>query len=202
MMNNKIPEQIEGGFSDNVSEVEFETVAEAAFHFDKVRKRLFDINSWYFFAEKTGAEFSLCDNNGKVIFKQPIVNNYIKIKLPLLYNPTGNTFDWVRIELIEEEQFADGELVYMKLRPSEDPDKKDGKISHFFRDNATSNVLIKRDGNKTTAEVHGRNEIPNTEHLTLLEKARNIAVSVNAIILGSKFEWKTLTEALIKNDEK
>ena len=201
-MNRKIPAQIEGGFSDNVSEIEFETVAEAAFHFDTVRKRLFDINSWYFFAEKTGAEFSLCDKDGKVIFTKPVVSNYIKIKLPLLYNPTGKTFDWVQIELIEEEQFDTGELVYMRLRPSEDPAKKDGKIAHFFRDKATSNVLITRDGNKTTAEVHGRNEIPNTEDLTVLEKGRNLGVSLSAIALGSKFEWKTLTEALIKQDEK
>jgi hypothetical protein len=201
-MNTKIPDQVEGGFSDTFSEEVFETISEVFFHFGNVKKRFFDVNSWYVFTEKKGAEFFLCNSDGDIIFTKPIVGNYIKIKIPLLYNPTGKLFDWVKIELIEEEKTENREIIYIRARPSEDPQKKDGKIAHFFKNKATSNFLIKREGNKITAEVHGRNEIPNTEDLTLLEKTRNFLVSINAIAIGSKIEWKSLTQALVKKDEK
>ena len=51
---------------------------------------------------------------------------------------------------------------------------------------------------KISAEVHGRNEEPNTENLSLLEKARNFLVAVGGMVAGSKFQWKSLTEGLIK----
>lgn len=46
----KIPEQKEGGFSDTVSEIRFETVTEAVLHFETVKKRFLNVNSWYRFA--------------------------------------------------------------------------------------------------------------------------------------------------------
>jgi len=197
-----IPAQTEGGFSDTVSETEFDTAAEAVLHFQTVKKRFFDINSWELFAGQEKADFVLCDENDTLIFGLPEVQNFIKIKIPLLHNPAGDSFDWVQIEAVEEEKTADTETLYIRVRPCENPQKNDGKTAHFFKSEATSNFLIHRNGNKISAEVHGRNEIPNTEGLSVLGKVRNGIISVGGMIAGSKFQWKSLTDGLIKTDEK
>ncbi|UJF29627.1 hypothetical protein L0B70_12425 [Kaistella sp. 97-N-M2] len=201
-MDQKIPKQEEGGFSDNVSEVKFETVAKAALHFETVKQRFLDINSWEIFAGEEKAEFMLCDEKDDQIRTEPQVGNYIKIKVPGLHNETGDSFDWVRIEHFEKEKSADGEIVYIRVRPCENPHRRDGKIAHFFKDKATSNFLVRWEDKSVFAEVHGRNEKPNTEDLNILEKARNSIVAIGGIIGGSKFQWKSLTDGLVKKDEK
>ena len=67
-MIDKIPTQREGGFSDNVSKIELETVPEAILHFETVKKRFLDINSWELLAGKGFGEFSLCDKHGNLFF--------------------------------------------------------------------------------------------------------------------------------------
>ena len=104
----------------------------------------------------------------------------------------------MKIEEIKEEKNLNFESVYIRVRPSSDPTKPEEKVAHFFDEKATSNFLIRRVGEEIFAEVHGRNEEPNTENLNLLEKARNLLVAIGGMIAGSKFQWKSLTEGLIK----
>ena len=106
--------------------------------------------------------------------------------------------DLLKIEEIKEEKNLNFESVYIRVRPSSDPTKPEEKVAHFFDEKATSNFLIRRVDEEIFAEVHGRNEEPNTENLNLLEKARNLLVAIGGMIAGSKFQWKSLTEGLIK----
>ena len=197
-MKSDIPKQKEGAFSDTVSSIKFENETPALEHFPVVRKRFLDVNSWELFAGEEKASFSLTDANGNFLPDHPAIGNFIKIKIPGLHNPTGDGFDWVKIEEIKEEKNLNFESVYIRVRPSSDPTKPEEKVAHFFDEKATSNFLIRRVDEEIFAEVHGRNEEPNTENLNLLEKARNLLVAIGGMIAGSKFQWKSLTEGLIK----
>lgn len=185
---------------NTVSEIVFNNETEAVAHFETVKKRFLDVNSWEFFAGQEKASFSLRDENGNLLLEKPREGNYFKILIPGLHNSTGDGFDWVKIEEICSEEKSDSECIYIRVRPTSDPTKPDEKTAHFFCEKATSNFLIKREGNKIAAEVHGRNEEPNTEDLSALEKVRNFLVAVGGMVAGSKFQWKSLTEGLIKND--
>ena len=155
-------------------------------------------NCWELFAGTEKAEFSLRDKQGELSLDPPKVGDYFRIKVPGLHNPTGDGYDWVQVEKFEQEQSKDLECLYIRVRPTSDLTKPDDTTAHFFDSKATSNFLIKREGKKISAEVHGRNEVPNTEDLSVLEKIRNSLVAVGGIIGGSKFQWKSLTEGLIK----
>lgn len=200
-MNPDIPTQKEGGSSNTISKIQFDSENEAVQHFQRVKKRFLNVNSWEFFAGEAKASFSLRNANGDLLLEKPEVGNYFKIQVPGLHNPTGDGFDWVIIEEIKEEENEHAESVYVRVRPASDPTTPDNKTAHFFDEKATSNFVISREGNEISAEVYGRNEEPNTEDLTFLEKARNLLVAVGGMIAGSKFQWKSLTEGLIKNEE-
>lgn len=197
-----IPAQKEGGFSDNVSKLEFETVAEAILHFETVKKKFLDINSWELYAGKALGEFALCDRDGNLVLDAPHVHQFIRIKVPALPNLTEDKYDWVEIDKLENEKTETSETVYIRARPTESPQDNNPKTSHFFKDKATCNFLINRTLNIITVEIHGRNEKPNTENLTVIEGLRNVLVASGANIMGSKIQWKSLVEGLIRKDEK
>lgn len=201
-MDEKIPSQQTGAYSDTLSEVKFNTQEEAAKHFEIVKKRFLNVNGWEKIAGEEKAEFALCNSDGKVLSAEPEVGNYLRIKIPGPHNPTGEGFDWVKIEAVEKEKNTHYESIYIRVRPAENPTAPNEKTAHFFDEKATSNFLIKRQGSIIVAEVHGRNEVPNTnEELSLVEKIRNGLVAIGGIIAGSKFQWKSLTEGLIKYEK-
>ena len=165
-MIDKIPTQREGGFSDNVSKIELETVAEAILHFEAVKKRFLDINSWELLAGKGFGEFSLCDKNGNLFFDIPQVHCYIRIKVPTLPNLSEDQYDWVQIEKFETEKTETSESIYIRARPAESPQNNHSTTSHFFKDKATCNFIINRTSKIVTVEIHGRNEKANIEDVT------------------------------------
>lgn len=200
-MEEKIPPQKTGAKSDTISEIEMDSEQSAISHFDLVKRRFLDVNCWELFAGTEKAEFSLRNAKGELSLDPPKIGDYFRIKIPGLHNPTGDGYDWVQVENYESEDSEHSECLYIRVRPTSDPTKPDETTAHFFDPKATSNFLIKREGNKISAEVHGRNEVPNTEDLSVLEKIRNSLVAVGGIIAGSKFQWKSLTEGLIKYEE-
>lgn len=200
-MNGKIPPQKKGAATDVSSEVELPTEALALEHFKTVKKRFMAMNSWELYAGTEKAEFSLRDKDGNILLEDPKTGDYFCIKTPGLHNKTGDGYDWVQIEHLEEESDGHKECVYIRVRPCANPTKPDENIAHFFDPEATSNFLIKRIGNKIIAEVHGRNETPNTQDLNLVEKVRNEIVALGGMLIASEFQWKALTNALVKYEE-
>ena len=196
-MEGKIPPQQTGGSSDTVSEISFDNTSEAVRHFETVKKRFLDINSWEFFAGEEKASFTLRDAQGNLLLDKPALGNYFKIQIPGLHNPTGDGFDWVKIEEINHDKSEHSESIFIRVRPTSDPTKPDDRTAHFFDEEATSTFIVKREGIKIFAEVHGRNEKPNTENIGIIEKIRNTLVAIGGILGGSKFQWKSLTEGLI-----
>lgn len=197
-MENKIPQQQEGGHSDTVSDKQFSTAEDAKQFFETVKKRFLDVNHWELFAGEEKAEFSLFDANGYAKTSEPQEHDYFRINIPGPNNKTGEKFDWVRIEKIEHKENSDEESVMIRVRPCACPHNSEEATAHFFDEDATSTFIVKREGNKIYAEVHGRNEKPNTENLGIVEKIRNTLVAIGGILGGSKFQWKSLTEGLLK----
>lgn len=200
-MKANIPPQETGGSSDTVSTIDFPTAEEAAQHFLTVKKRFLDVNNWGKYAGGEMADFSLYDSEGARVSREPKPGDFFRIAIPGPDNPTGNGDDWVRVEKIETEENDTEELVYIRVRPCTSPINPTEDTAHFFDEKATSNFIIHRNENKITAEVHGRNETPNTQNLNLLEKIRNTMVAIGGILLGSKIQWKSLTRGLIQNEK-
>lgn len=102
----------------------------------------------------------------------------------------------MQIEAIEEEENCIG----IRVRPATNPtnDRKD--VAHFFDEETTSSFLVKREGKKVTVGVYGRNEKPNTNTETVVDKLRNAAIAAGAISGFSKLQWKSLVNGLVKKD--
>lgn len=200
-MKNKIPAQKVGAESQAISVITFENEELAKAHFETVKKRFLDINSWELFAGENKAEFSLRDEKGNLILDQPKVGNYVSIKIPLLHNPDDDGFDWVKIEVFEEEKEEHYEAVYIRVRPTSNPKSSTDEITHFLNSTATSSFFITRKLNEISAEVYARNEVPNSKDKSLTEKIRNKLVAVGGMLIGSKIQWEGLTDGLIKYEK-
>jgi len=191
-----VPPQHEGGKADIVERITVSNNLQAKRLFVKVRHRLFDISSWGDISEGISASFQLADKNGNIKNGMPRAGDYIRIDIPGPGSLAGNGYDWVRIELVQEDSDAGGEIAIIKVRPSADPKKQEG-TAHFFDSSATSSFLIKREGRHIAAEIHGRNEEPNTESKKLTDKVRNLVVSTAATIGFSKIQWQKLAKGLL-----
>lgn len=200
-MKNKIPMQEIGVESKAISTIVFDNIELANSHFEIVKKRFLDINSWELFAGKDKAEFSLRDEQGQLLLDHPKVGNYISIKVPLLPNNNEDHLDWVKIEVYEEGQEENNEFVYIRVRPTSNPTKSSDDITHFLASTATSNFFIRREGNKISAEVYARNEISNLKNKSFSQKMRNTIVAIGGMLIGSKLQWNGLTEGLIKDEK-
>ena len=198
-MKNKIPAQHIGAESKAISKIKFDTDELAKAHFEIVKKRFFDINSWELFAGKNKAKFTLRNQKGELIIDHPKVGNYVSIEVPLLPNKDEDQFDWVKIEVCEQEEKADYESFYIRVRPTSNPTNQSDEITHFLDVKATSNFLITRDGTEISAEVYARNEVPNFDDKSISEKIRNKVVAVGGMLFGSKLQWEGLTDGLIKD---
>lgn len=201
-MENKIPTQHQGAESNARSEVVLDTEELAIKHFETVKRRFLDISSWDLVAGREKAEFLHRDAQGNPTDRAPQKGDYVSIKVPLLHHENDDGSDWVRVEEFAEEKTADGATIFIKLRPSQNPLSKDDNTAHFLDEAATNNLLIKREGCTVSAEVHTRNETPNKEDdQGLLEKIRNKIVAIGGMIVGSKIQWESLTDGLVKYEE-
>ena len=200
-MINKIPKHEIGAESKAISKIVFDTVELAKNHFEIVKKRFLDVNSWELFAGKNKAKFTLRNQEGELILNQPKVGNYITIEVPLLPNKDKDHFDWVKIEVYEEEKKEDYEAIYIRVRPTSNPTNATDETIHFLDSKATSNFFIRRNEMEISAEIYAINEIPNFEDKTISEKIRNKAVALGGMLFGSKLQWEGLTGGLIRREK-
>jgi hypothetical protein len=184
-----IPPQKKGSFNDTSSERLFTTEKQAKLFFRLVRQRLLSIHEWHKIAGEEKAEFALVNKGGQVVKRLPTIGDYLRISIPGPTNQSGDGYDWVKVEDIQEEDTLHEEFIYIKVRPSSSPMNDKPVIAHFFDDAATSNFIVKREGTKISAEVHGRNEKPNVEDLNLILNAlfftflKGIFIISNSLLL-------------------
>ncbi|WP_207420434.1 hypothetical protein [Desertivirga brevis] len=195
-----VPDNIKGAKTDTISTESFSSTQLARNHYLEARQRLLSISRWHEYAGLASADFSLTDNLGKEKKDFVTEGDRFKIDIPAPGTESGAGFDWVEVEKVEEgrNDEEDWEYTLIRVRPADNPQSDDNNTAHFFSDEANSYFIVKRVGNDVSAEVHGRNEQPNTETDKIQDKIRNAIVAVGAILGVSKAQWKSLTHGIVK----
>lgn len=191
----KVPTQRKGASSDVQHTVRCRNEDEAITVYERGRKNLLDINRWQSIAGKLSADFSLTDAVGVPVQRPPQQGDYIRIHLP---SSTQGTYDWVRIEALDEAKKQPHiQCINMRVRPTDPPNAVD-ETTHFFSSEATSTFSVARKGSVVVASVRGRNEVPNTEAVGVLQKVRNALVALAAMVGFNKPQWKGLVKGFLK----
>jgi hypothetical protein len=197
-MENAIPPQEQGNQLDVAEKVAFKSSEQACEFYEEVKERLLDVNRWAKISDLPSASFQLCDSTGAEVHRNVKLGDYFKINIPAPGIVTGEGFDWVKVELIHEEQVNGTDIMSMRVRPAPNPNTPEPEVAHFFSDKSTSTFQIRRVGKEVFAEVHGRNEEPNTKTGNLLDNARNSVVGLGATMGLSVPQWKGLVSGLVK----
>jgi len=193
-----IPTQQGGDQTDIVEEKQLSTEEEARALFLQAKQRLLDINHWEEISEGISASFNLTDNFGNLKTGVPKAGDYLKIDIPGPEPGAGGDHDWVKVEAIEDYSAPDAsqESVSVRVRPSHDPRMDEG-TAHFFDSKATSSFVVKRENNKVSASIHGRNESANTASKSISDKLKNAVIKIAAAAGFSAIQWKKLAKGLV-----
>lgn len=201
-MENHIPEQHEGSKMDIHAQTDFTDVAEARRFYATAKKRLLEAFRWYEICEVPVSTFILTDSEGNEVKRYIQEGDYLKIDIPGPGTSTGDGYDWVQVESVFEENTGDMELTAITVRPSSNPVDINARTAHFFKESATSTFQVKRIGLQVHAEVHGRNEQPNTDTDQLTDNIRNTLVGWSAKLGMSYPQWKSLVTGLVDKENK
>jgi hypothetical protein len=194
-----IPAQHTGKKLDTEHTVEAPTPEAAKELFQLAANRLLDVNCWDKLCGPLSATFRLTDARGNEISRPAQPGDHFKIDVPGPGPVSGEGYDWVRIEALDDKRSSspDYERVTVRVRPAESPLNPDTDTAHFFREDATSSFVVERKGNRVTAAVHGRNEVPNTTVDKTVDKMRNAVVGVGALAGFSEPQWNSLVKGLL-----
>lgn len=192
-----VPEHYSGVATNTENSVSLPSVEEAKSFYEKVRRRLLDVNNWQKFAGAATAGFQLTDKKGNDVNRLVQKEDHFKIDIPGPGPVTGDGFDWVQVEAIEEKDDSEEQSISIKVRPATNPNNERKDVAHFFSDEATSCFTVKREHTRVTAGVYGRNEKPNTKAEMAIDKARNAAIATGAITGFAKLQWKSLVNGLV-----
>lgn len=170
---------------------------EAKSTYNLARARLINPDCWRNLAGVGTAEFELISANED--FKQVQENDYLRINIPGPGSIVGDGYDWVKVEKIEENNFSETDRsIGLKLRASSNPNNDKTDTAHFFKKEATSTFIIKLEDNVVTASYYGRNEVPNVENVSMLDKVRNTVVATGAAIGLSELQWNALIKGFLQ----
>ncbi|HUQ96484.1 MAG TPA: hypothetical protein VM010_02380 [Chitinophagaceae bacterium] len=195
-----IPEQNSGASSDTEATATFEAETQAKAFYEVVKQRLLHVNAWQKWAGAATAKFQLTDATGNDVDRTVNQGDHFKIDIPGPGPVTGDGFDWVQVQTIEETASGESEQIIIQVKPATNPTNANNDVAHFFSDDASSSFVVKREGNVVSAAVHGRNEKPNARAEKLVDKARNAAVATGAVAAFSKLQWKSLVNGLVKKE--
>jgi hypothetical protein len=194
-----IPIQRRGNQLDTEHSVVAASLSEAQKIFAMAVDRMLDVNCWDKLCGPLSATFRLTDDRGHEIDRPARPGDHFKIDIPAPGPASGKGYDWVRVEALEDKRNTSGhrESVTLHVRPAPSPIDNERNTAHFFKNEATSSFRVQRNGNVITAEVHGRNEVPNTTVSKTVDKVRNAVVGLGAITAFSIPQWKSLVRGLL-----
>lgn len=192
-----VPAQQTGTEMNAIEKIELGSEEEAIRFFKIIKERLLDVNRWAEIAGIPMSAFALTDSNGNKVERKATDGDYIRIDIPGPGTKTGEGYDWVVIEQIKEEVLNGAEVLSMTVRPAANPLNEDEHTAHFLTAEATSTFQVKRVGNTTYAEEHGRNEVPNTDTEHTMDNIRNTLVGWGAKFGFSYPQWKALVKGLL-----
>ncbi|HWA35584.1 MAG TPA: hypothetical protein VG737_15690, partial [Cyclobacteriaceae bacterium] len=179
--------------------IKFSSEKEAAEKFQSTANRLLNVNEWHHFAGKLSADFRLTDKKGHSVNRLASLGDYFRINIPGPGPETGQGYDWVKIESIDDHRDPTGESeeVSFRVRPASSPLDGEKDTAHFFSDQATSTFSVVRKKRTIKASVHGRNESPNVKTRSATDKVRNALIATGAITGLAKIQWKKLIKGIL-----
>jgi hypothetical protein len=196
-----VPVQQQGSSTGATSKRITATREAAVQLFRLAKQRLIAINNWDKISGIASATFELMNERGeKIDSTEPRVGNLIRIKLPAPPNPSGDGYDWVRIEKIvnAKDLKNDQELFGFHVRPTRNPLDPNQETAHFFTKDATSSFLVFRSKQLVVAMERGRNEKPNIYAHGIWNRIRNFLIALGGMLGLSKPQWKSLTDGMLK----
>ncbi len=196
----EIPKQLQGESSDIEQHLDTSTPRQAHSTFVDASRRMLNINNWQDISGPLSAAFQLTNEHGDIVDRVAQPGDYIRINLPGPGTATGEGYDWVRIESIDDKPnpAGDHEVLMMRVRPAPSPVNNESDVAHFFDNAATSTFMIERHDLRIVASVHGRNELPNKDVERTTDKLRNTVVAGAATSGMGAFQWNLLTQGILK----
>lgn len=201
------PPQIAGRTTGATASEECSNRTEAIALYRSACQRLFDVNHWY---EHTGesvlsAKFQLTDPNGNPVDRKPQEGDFIRIDLPAPGLESGDGYDWVQIESLQESDTkfeSDYDFCAIRVRPAPNPTDNSDETAHFYTELASSTFTVSREGNEVIAKETGRNEIPNNkDNEEVKDTVRNTFIAETASRGLAWPQWKVLMEGLLKQEK-
>jgi hypothetical protein len=197
-----VPENIQGKPSDIEYSFTSASRKEAVHVFRMAAERMLDVNSWHHIGSSISAKFDLIDANLNKLDRPAALGDFIKIDILGPGSSAGDGYDWVCIEVLEDNRNPDAaiESLAMRVRPCREPGKDTKEVAHFFKCDATSTFIVERRENKVTSFYHGRNETLNTGAEKMLDRVRNVIMGGTALAGVSEIQWSTLIKSFLKTE--
>ncbi len=194
-----VPDQHAGLPIDTESSVELPDTWDAKTFFQEVKNRLKNVNEWHRFAGALTANFQLIDKEGREANRMAQKGDYFRINIPGPDNPVDDGADWVQIEEVESRSGPGKESFGFRVRPSHNPTTDTNRTTHFYSPETTSSFTVTRENNRVKVGIYDRNTKANTDAGSLSGNIRNAVVGTVGILAFSKFQWKSLTEGLLRH---
>lgn len=193
-----VPAQHQGEATETAAHHVSASEDAARVEFTAAVARLKAVNGWKALCGRLSSGFQLTDLNGNVVDGPAQAGLYIRIDIPGPGSTTGQGYDWVLIEKVEDVALNDHqEISYMRSRPTGHPLHKTEGVAHFLNEDATSTFIITRNYDQLTATVYGRNEVPNTHTGHVIDDVRNAIIGASGAIGVSKLQWNAWAKGML-----
>ncbi|MBW8523710.1 hypothetical protein K0U91_00540 [Chryseobacterium chendengshani] len=193
-----LPPNKDGSKNNAVAFLICDTEAKAFEKFSELSQKLLKINQWKLYARKNPTEFYLHQKeNEKSAIAQ--LKDFVKIKMPAPKNQSGKGFDWVMVNDMQSIDQPELKVFLLQMKPHSCPISSKKNVAHFYTEAASNTFVLAQKDKIIQMSIHGRNEIPNTKKLGLINSLRNFFVASGGIFGGSKVQWQDFTEEFIKN---
>ena len=189
-----LPPRREGAHHDTVSMRCLEQDADDAYA--RAVDHFYAVNRWGELNDSMRTAFQLFDGDGRAVDRRPVEGDRIRIDVAGPGSPSAGGYDWVEITGIETGPPPAG-FHAITIRPCAPPDKPDGAVAHFYNDKSSNTFVLRRLDNCLLAEVHGRNEVPNTSDVPLLDRARNELLSLAGRVGLGRIQWQDWADGLL-----
>ena len=192
-----IPGQYSGEKVEAEAFIELKDKTVALIFYDKVKKRLLNVNNWHHVAGMISAKFHVTNHNGKEVNRNVQKGDYLKIDIPGPGSKEGGGYDWVMVEELKEVDENEIQSMGFRVRPVANPSGDKEHIAHFYDESATSSFIIIRKEKKVIAYIVDNNLKPNDDSHSITDKIRHTAVGMSAIGSFSKIQWQNLANGLV-----
>lgn len=202
LVNYLVPQNTKGKPTDIEHSITMANIRDARDAFKRASERMLTVNSWHTHSGLAGADFVLRNEQGEEAGGLAIVGDYFQIDIPGPGPSSGDGYDWVQVEAIENKINADAEeeSIGMRVRSCKNPNKPRRDTAHFFTNEATSTFIIHRKGETVYSLYHGRNEVLNTDTTKLKDRIRNTIIGAGAMAGISELQWSRLTKSFLDKE--